>query len=184
MKEFTNSPGLAPVGVIIAAALLISVFYGCASIMSGGEQNINFSTKPQGAKITIYDSHNMEVWSSKTPASILLKRGSGYFQGASYRVVIEKKGFAKKQFQITSTLNAGWYIVGNLFIGGWIGWLIVDPITGAMWNLTPDKVSIALESGKASFLLPGETPKNTIMVVLREQIDNDLFKRLMPERLN
>ncbi|RKX84117.1 MAG: hypothetical protein DRP57_06540 [Spirochaetes bacterium] len=184
MKLFTNSPGFAPVGIIIAVALLVTVFYGCASIMSGGEQNISFSTKPQGAKITIYDSHNMPVWSSQTPTNVSLKRGSGYFQGASYRVVIDKKGFAKKQFQITSTLNGGWYIVGNLFIGGWIGWLIVDPITGAMWNLTPDKVSIALESGKASFLLPGETPANTIMVVLREQIDNDLFKRLKPERLN
>jgi len=96
MKLFTNSPGFAPVGLIIAAALFISVFYGCASIMSGGEQNISFSTKPQGAKITIYDSHNMAVWSSQTPTSVSLKRGSGYFQGASYRVVIDKKGFAKK----------------------------------------------------------------------------------------
>ncbi len=126
----------------------------------------------------------MEVWSSETPTTVSLKRGSSYFQGASYRIEVEKKGYAKKQFQITSTLNAGWYIIGNLFIGGWIGWLIVDPITGAMWNLSPEKVSIALESGKASYLLPGETPNNTIMVVLRNQINNDLFKRLKPERLN
>ena len=81
MKEITNNPGFAPVGVLLVAALLVTVFYGCASIMNGGQQDINFSTKPAGAKITIYDSHNMVVWDSQTPATVSLKRGSGYFQG-------------------------------------------------------------------------------------------------------
>ena len=184
MKSFIHNTGIAPVGLIVSAAMLIVVFYGCASIMSGGEQKISIATRPKGARITIYDSHNMEVWSSQTPVTVSLKRGNGYFQGASYRIEVKKKGYAAKQFQITSTLNAGWYIVGNFFVGGWIGWLIVDPITGAMWNLSPEKVSIALESGKASYLLPDETPDNTIMVVLRESIDDTLFKRLQPERLN
>ncbi|MCX4027392.1 hypothetical protein H0A36_10465 [Endozoicomonas sp. SM1973] len=34
---------------------------------------------------------------------------------------------------ITSTLD-GWYF-GNLFLGGLIGMLIVDPLTGAMFKL-------------------------------------------------
>jgi len=53
-----------------------------------------------------------------------------------------------------------------------------------MWKLSPDKVAIALESGKTSYLMPGETPNNTIMIVLKDQINKNLFKRLKPERLN
>jgi len=38
----------------------------------------------------------------------------------------------------------GWYIAGNILVGGLIGWFIVDPITGAMWNLEPENVEMAL----------------------------------------
>jgi hypothetical protein len=36
---------------------------------------------------------------------------------------------------LTSTID-GWYW-GNLLIGGIIGMVFVDPLTGAMWKLDP-----------------------------------------------
>jgi len=183
MRELTKNTGFVPAVLILVSVVFMTAFYGCASIVSGGRQSISIMTRPQGANITIYDSHNVEVWSSQTPANVTLKRGDGYFQGAAYRIEVKKKGYSKKQFQITSTLNAGWYIVGNLFIGGWIGWLIVDPITGAMWNLTPKNVSIALKSENISYLLHGKTSNNSLTIVLREQINNELFKKLNPEKI-
>jgi hypothetical protein len=40
---------------------------------------------------------------------------------------------------VTTWINAridGWYFA-NLFLGGWIGMLLVDPLTGAMWKIPP-----------------------------------------------
>jgi len=66
---------------LLTSAVVIGMLSGCATIMNGDRQSISFETKPSEAKITIYDSHNMIVWSSKTPTTVSLKRGSGYFQG-------------------------------------------------------------------------------------------------------
>ncbi len=176
--------------ILVTIIMLASAFFmsSCATIMNGNQQKIPISTTPPGAKITIYDSHNMIVWSSKSPTTVYLKRGQGYFQGASYRVVIEKTGYKPKEFQITSTLNAGWYIVGNFFIGGWIGWLIVDPITGAMWNLQPEKISLALESGilKSQNSLNKENTmkKVGLRIILKKDINEDIFQKLAPIRIN
>ena len=48
-------------------------------------------------------------------------------------VEVSKEGFEKKTIQIESKTN-GWYI-GNLLFGSLIGFLIIDPLTGAMWTL-------------------------------------------------
>jgi hypothetical protein len=40
---------------------------------------------------------------------------------------------------VDSRIN-GWY-VGNIVFGGLIGWLIVDPLTGAMWALDAEHVN-------------------------------------------
>ena len=37
----------------------------------------------------------------------------------------------------------GWYIGGNILVGGLIGWFIVDPLTGAMYTL-PKEVNADL----------------------------------------
>ncbi len=43
----------------------------------------------------------------------------------------------------------GWY-VGNIVFGAFIGWLIVDPLTGAMWALDSEHVSGTLAETVAS----------------------------------
>jgi hypothetical protein len=45
---------------------------------------------------------------------------------------------AARRYALDSSVS-GWYF-GNLAFGGVIGMLIVDPLTGAMYNLTPDKI--------------------------------------------
>lgn len=42
----------------------------------------------------------------------------------------------------------GWYIGGNLLFGGVIGWLIVDPATGAMWKLDTNEINVTLNEVK------------------------------------
>jgi hypothetical protein len=72
-----------------------------------------------------------------TPASVTLDASAGYFDGQKYTVTFSKDGYDPTTVQIDSRIN-GWY-VGNIVFGRFIGWLIVDPLTGAMWALDCDR---------------------------------------------
>jgi uncharacterized protein YceK len=160
--------------IVLLAVLVIGVS-GCASIMSGSSQDVRISSSPDNANVVIYDKYNMKVWDSSTPAVVKLKRGDGYFSGSSYRVEITKEGYEKQTVQISSGLNGGWYLVGNFLVGGLIGWLIVDPISGAMWTLNPKNISADLHQS-LSFNDNGNV--DGIYVVLKEQIPIDIFDTL------
>ncbi len=51
---------------------------------------------------------------------------------------MKKEGYVKQVVSIESRVD-GWYIVGNLFFGGLLGYLIIDPATGTMWTLNHNK---------------------------------------------
>ncbi|AXO88710.1 hypothetical protein DZC75_12155 [Pseudomonas parafulva] len=53
-----------------------------------------------------------------------------------------REGFADHRVELDSTIS-GWYW-GNILLGGVIGMLIVDPLTGAMYKL-PQDVTVELE---------------------------------------
>lgn len=113
---------------------------GCASIMENSQaQKFDIVSDPSVAKITVKDiKSNKIVIENKTPFQIVLDKKAGYFQGKSYLVTLSKDGYKDISFNIKPTPN-GWYLAGNLIFGGPLGWLIVDPLTGAMWNLTPEQ---------------------------------------------
>jgi len=161
--------------------LLISFLIGCASIMSGGTQKISISSSPDKANIEIYDVYNMKIWSASTPAIATLKRGDGYFSGAIYRVEITKEGYEKQVIQISSSLNGGWYLPGNCLLGGFIGWLIVDPISGAMWNLEPKNITSDLRR-TLSFDDNGNI--DGIYIILKEEIPEDIFVNMELVKIN
>jgi len=50
----------------------------------------------------------------------------------------EKPGYISSAQTVRASID-GWYAAGNFIFGGFIGWLFVDPVTGAMWKL-PDLV--------------------------------------------
>ncbi len=161
------------------ATLLISLS-GCASIISGSSQKIDIKTQPSKAQIKIYNSSNMEVWNSVSPSTVTLKRGEGFFQGASYRVEITKEGYESQTISLSSSLNGGWYLAGNFLFGGFIGWLIVDPLTGAMWTLRPEEIKMTLVPAETAGIFAQE---DGLMIVLREDIDDDTFHLLKPKQV-
>lgn len=167
-------------GLLMVTAIgVLIIVCGCATIVSGGDQDIPIDTKPSGAKVRILDSHNMEVWSSSTPVTVTLEKGDGYFSGASYILEIEKEGYQSRKISIRSSLNGGWYLAGNFLLGGWIGWLIVDPLTGAMWTLKPDTVQVDLEKSLAE---SNDGPG--LYVVLKEDVPHEVFESGSLRRIN
>ncbi|MCG8529089.1 MAG: hypothetical protein MI749_00325 [Desulfovibrionales bacterium] len=124
--------------VAVASSLL---FTGCASIVSDSSYPVSLQSTPNGASFTVTNKNGVVVHSGKTPATVTLKSGAGFFSGATYKITMKKPGHDPKIITVDSTLD-GWYI-GNILIGGLIGMLIVDPATGAMWKL-PEAASAEL----------------------------------------
>jgi len=120
---------------------------GCASIVSKSTYPVVINSSPNQSKITITDERGLKVYAGETPTTITLRAGEAYFHGKDYTITFEKEGYHKQVFPLRSELDA-WYI-GNILIGGLIGWLIVDPLTGAMWRLSPS-VNVTLDKKDTS----------------------------------
>ena len=121
---------------IISSSLALTLLASsCATIVSGSKQNVKFSSNPSTATIFID-----EVEVGKTPFEIKLARKS------EHSVMLKLDGYQTYETKLTKKFN-GWYI-GNILIGGIIG-LIIDPITGAMYNLSPDQVNAQMNKGTA-----------------------------------
>lgn len=136
---------------IFSVVFLIMLCAGCASIVAGGPQVVPIKSHPSDAKVTIINMRTMnEIAVEKTPYTVTLDRGAGYFRKGMYKVVVEKEGYEKKEISLEGSPN-GWYIGGNIIFGGLIGWLIVDPLTGAMWTLYPKDISMDLKEQVSRF---------------------------------
>lgn len=162
--------------ILSIVILVLFVFTtGCASIISGSIQHIGVNSNPDQAQISIKDEYNQTVFQGTTPTSVTLRKGDGYFHGKGYTVEISKEGYSKQIVTIKSGAN-GWYLFGNILLGGLIGWFIVDPITGAMWTLSPDKVNVELRgTNGANILKPNE-----IHIVLLEDVPANLRDKMVP----
>jgi len=123
---------------LIVAGLLAS---GCATIFSGTTQKVAIRTTP-GATYHITNSTGQQVASGNSGGKHNLVRGTGYFSPHAYKVRINKVGYRERVLDIDPGLNP-WYI-GNILLGGIVGMLIVDPITGAMFNLHPSEIDAPL----------------------------------------
>ena len=125
---------------LIGAGLLAS---GCATIFSGTTQDVAIRTTP-GATYHITNSTGQQVASGNSAGKHSLARGTGYFSPHAYKVRINKAGYQERVLDIDPGLNP-WYI-GNILLGGIVGMLIVDPITGAMFSLSPNDIDAPLQA--------------------------------------
>jgi hypothetical protein len=90
-------------------------------------------SNPARATVIITEKFGHQVFRGKTPLVTKLRSGAGFFSKESYTVTISLPGYQTKEIHVECKLN-GWYF-GNIFFGGVIGMLIVDPATGAMYKL-------------------------------------------------
>ena len=172
IRAFTN---------VIAAVALVAFTASCASIINGGTQQVSIQSRPDAAKITVFDKSGQAIGGGTTPATMSLKRGAGFFSAAKYRVRFEKDGYAPREVPVVGKVS-GWYIGGNFLfggLGGLIGWLIVDPATGGMWTLTPDDVRAELSPQHGAIW----HDNSGFTVVLKEQVPQEYFTHMKPVTL-
>jgi hypothetical protein len=128
----------------------ILICSSCATIISGTNYPLHIRTDPAGARVTVKNKKGKTIFEGKSPASIKVRSGAGYFTKAKYYVKLSSPGFAEKTVEVNFKFN-GWYI-GNLLIGGGIGMIIVDPLTGGMWKIADPVVDEKLDPSNASTL--------------------------------
>jgi len=154
---------------------LVVLLSGCATIFSGRDEAITFKSVPDGASFVVTDRNGHQINSGTTPSTLNLKRGAGYFKPQSYHVVINMPGYESKTVTVASGMN-GWYFC-NILLGGLIGMVIVDPITGAMYKLEPKEANVTLDPQHAAVIRDGV---RTLTIVLAQDLPESVLAQAVP----
>ncbi|UTZ37365.1 hypothetical protein HB763_12040 [Vibrio campbellii] len=120
--------------MLLSATLSTLLLTGCGSIINGTTQNMTVKATPSSADIKLLSSNGSIIAQSKGSLFYNLERSDGFFDGANYNLEVSSAGYENQIIPLTSSAS-GWYIGGNILLGGLIGWLIVDPATGGMWAI-------------------------------------------------
>lgn len=144
----------------------------CATIVSKSSYPTVIDSIPSHANLVVQKGEKV-IFEGTTPAALTLQAGDGFFKNAEYRVTLSHKGkgYGKQSFMIVSSLD-GWYI-GNLVFGDILGFLIVDPATGAMYKLE-DHYLFQLNK------LNNKHTKNELKIYDIKNIPNDWKTHLKP----
>lgn len=122
--------------LILTISILAGILTACATVMRDNTQTIPIKANIEKVDIKITNKAGEVVFEGQTPTTLTLNTAcsSGYFNPEKYTVIASKDGF-KTQTTIIDWHVSGWYWAGNFVIGGLLGYLIIDPITGDMYYL-------------------------------------------------
>jgi hypothetical protein len=167
----------------IVFASFFGILAGCATIMGNESHIMPISSNPSDAVISITDEKGMEIFKGATPTTVTLQKSDGsYFGKKTYTVKISKSGYETQFIPVTSS-PSGYYVAGNILFGGLIGWLIVDPLNGKMYNLSPEAINSTkpqLYDDHGRKVAPAKTTHNNtatnggISIMLIEDVPADL----------
>lgn len=126
--------------IVIGVALLICI--NCATILKGDTEGLALSTPeptPQAADYYVVVRRadtGAVVAEGPAPLRVQLKTGAGYFSRARYTVTAEDPEgvLPVREHSIETRWNWPLHVFSNLALGGLLGWFVVDPYTGAMWE--------------------------------------------------
>jgi hypothetical protein len=120
--------------ILVASAAAASILLSsCASIVSRPSRDVSIQSTPPGLSFAVINKHGETIHTGSTPQIVNLSARGGYFVPAKYTVQVSRAGKVVGTQQVTAGMN-GWY-AGNIILGGLVGLLIVDPLTGAMYRM-------------------------------------------------
>ena len=121
------------VRVISTSIVLATLFqiFGCATILSNPNQQINVASDPDGAKVYIGGQYVGE-----TP--VMYKVDSRKTHNIEFR----KEGYKTKTYYLGNFVGGGWVVLDVLF--GLVP-VIIDAATGSWYYASEDNIKVALE---------------------------------------
>ena len=145
-------------GAAALAALVLAT--GCATMYEHRSKHFSLQSIPDGAEYELTKVGEPEPMNTGvTPASLTLRRGDGYFVPAHYTVHVHKEGYEPETLTFGTRINGNYWF--NLLwfpvLTPWppIAMLIVDPLTGAMYDIDVP-TAIVLRKRVESGLSPHE----------------------------
>jgi uncharacterized protein YceK len=139
---------------LLAIVICSILSTGCASIVSKSKYPVSITTEPSAAKIEVRDQDGVVRFAGTSPATALLDAGNGYFTRARYTVTASKEGYNPATLPLQTSIN-GWYWA-NIVLGGVIGLFIIDPITGAMFQIDTPMANMSLASTSTTVGMDGD----------------------------
>ena len=117
---------------ILATVLIgcFSLLSGCATLAHGTTQSIDISSNPPGAAVSIDG-----VSYGQTPVTATLQRKDNHL------VKLELTGYEPYETTLTRE-TSGWAVADLLCLIG----LAVDAVSGGLYNITPEQVSVDLRN--------------------------------------
>ncbi len=119
------------VSSIILLGLLVA---GCAAILKGTSNTVNFASKPSGAEVYVDG-----FLRGTTPLTLKLE------SKRSYQVEFIKEGYEPRTYYITNRVEGSWIILDVIF---GLFPVIVDASTGAWYELDVGSINSVLEEKK------------------------------------
>ncbi len=127
--------------------MVVAACTSCASILTRSFYPVDFNSVPQGARLTVENRDGRTVFSGQTPTTIFLEPSAGYMRPERYKITYSRPG----QEPVTTYIQArieGWYFANlALWPVAWIGMLLVDPLTGAMYRIPPGSEVMTVSMG-------------------------------------
>ncbi|MSR77647.1 MAG: PEGA domain-containing protein [Candidatus Omnitrophica bacterium] len=111
--------------------VLLAGHTGCASIVSGKQEDVTIHSEPAGAEVYVDD---LKIGTTPMIASLKRKK--------HHTVKFKKEGYQEELR--TTGRGFNWWFTGNLILGGIIG-IIVDFATGAVYKVKPQEVNVLLK---------------------------------------
>ena len=129
-------------------SILLAFFFlsSCATVLSTNKYPVLVETQPSGASVTVKNLKGEVVCSGQTPLTHTLNSGAGYFKKAYYTVTVSLPGYEDRTVPVRFEFDQMYW--GNAIAGGAVGMLIVDPLTGAMYQLKDEYVFVVLKKAE------------------------------------
>jgi len=132
----------------LLSCLCVFFVCGCASILSKSKYPVTITSSPEGATVIVKNKKGEKINTIATPNTIILPASSGYFSAALYTFEFQRGEDINQTKTLSAHLDA-WYF-GNILFGGLIGFIFIDPLTGAMWKLD-EKIDCSFSDESAVF---------------------------------
>ena len=138
MKRMSASLVVRTITVLLVAALA----GGCATAICSSAQHVKVNSTPPRATVKVNG-----VACGETPVRLYLKRDK------PQTIQVELAGY--QPCEVTLNRGFNFWVVGNVLIGGIIG-VVVDALSGAIYELNPRVISAELAETPPASEKPGE----------------------------
>ena len=135
--------------IIVFCILSVSILSGCATLFAPSKWPLKIDTKPEGAWVKVINRNGDVKFEGTTPATVFLPAGRFYFKKETYTVKLFMTGAEDKSIPVGSVTNTYYWL--NFLWGGLIGFVLIDPASGAMYQLDRESIEVKynMTTGKA-----------------------------------